>query len=58
LGGDFTSFDSTSVGRIARAGTSGLIDTTFSSGAGANAAIEVIAVDADGEMIVGGYFTT
>lgn len=58
IGGTFSAFDSTSVGRIARANTDGSIDTGFNVGTGFNNAIYSIKVQSDDKILVGGSFTT
>ena len=60
LGGDFTTWNGTTVGRIVRLNSDGTLDTAFTTntGTGANNAIWSIAVQSDGKIVVGGYFTT
>jgi uncharacterized delta-60 repeat protein len=57
LGGDFTSFNGGSHGRIVRLTSTGSVDPTFSPGIGANADVEVILIQPDGKILVGGLFT-
>lgn len=59
IGGNFTTFNGTTVNRIARLISNGNLDTVFNvSGAGANNTVWSIAIQSDGKMIVGGQFTT
>lgn len=58
IGGNFTSYNGTSINRLARINTDGTIDSTFNIGAGFNNTINAIAVQSDGKIIVGGDFTT
>jgi len=58
IGGDFTSYNGTSRNRIARLNSDGSLDLTFNPGAGANNAIVAIAIQNDGQIIIGGGFTS
>ena len=60
VGGDFTYWDGTTVGRIVRLNDNGSRDTAFTTntGTGANSGILVIATDPDQRILIGGYFTT
>jgi uncharacterized delta-60 repeat protein len=59
LAGDFTSYNGTARGYIARANSDGTLDTGFPpTGSGANGSIYTLAVQSDGKMIIGGAFTT
>lgn len=55
--GAFTGVSATSINRIARLETSGSIDATFSVGTGFNLAGNVVNVESDGKIIVGGSFS-
>lgn len=57
VGGDFTSFNGTPCGRIARLNTNGSLDPVFNSSIGANNAIRTLAIDANGFVTAGGMFT-
>lgn len=57
LGGDFTSFNGGSHGRIVRLTSTGSVDPTFSPGIGANADVEVILIQPDGKILLGGLLT-
>ena len=50
--------NATNRNRIARLNTNGVLDTSFDPGTGANDAVSSIALQPDGKVIVGGYFTT
>lgn len=59
IGGSFTTFASTSVGRIARLTSTGSLDTSFNSGGtGFNSNVRAIAIQSDDKILVGGDFTT
>ncbi len=57
ISGDFTSFNGVPRNRIARLHPDGSLDTTFDPGAGADRHINAIAVQADGRILIGGYFS-
>jgi uncharacterized delta-60 repeat protein len=57
-GGSFTSYNGTSVNRIVRLNSNGSIDTSFSVGSGFNNQLQSIAVQSDGKVLVGGWFTS
>lgn len=58
LVGAFITFNGVATGQIVRLKTDGSIDETFSSGGGANAAINEVALQPDGKILIGGDFTT
>jgi uncharacterized delta-60 repeat protein len=58
IGGSFTSYAGTSINRIARINTNGTIDNTFSVGTGFNGTVWSLAVMSNGQIIVGGSFST
>ena len=58
IGGVFTIYNGTGRNFIARLNADGSLDTSFDPGTGANSSIESIAVQADGKIIIGGFFTT
>ena len=60
LGGDFTTFNGTTVNRIARLNADGTLDTTFdtNTGTGANGDVSSIVIQSDNKILVGGTFTT
>lgn len=56
VGGDFTAIDGVERNRIARLTSSGDLDTTFEPGTGPDAAVQAVAVQGDGKIIIGGVF--
>ncbi len=58
VGGLFTNYNGTECNRIARLTHDGLLDTSFNTGAGFNSSVAVVAVQAGGELVVGGHFTS
>jgi uncharacterized delta-60 repeat protein len=58
LGGTFTTVNGVARNRIARLNANGSVDTGFNPGAGANALVRQIAVQTDGRVLLGGFFTT
>jgi len=57
VAGDFTDFNQVVRNRLARLMTNGTLDTTFDPGPGANGAIRAITMQADGRLLIGGFFT-
>jgi uncharacterized delta-60 repeat protein len=57
-GGYFTSYDGTSQNSITRLNSDGTRDTSFTIGTGFDLAINGIAIQSDGKIVVGGYFTS
>ena len=57
IGGDFTSYDGTSINRIARLNEDGTLDSNFYLGSGANATVLSTSIQTDGKIIITGYFT-
>lgn len=58
IGGYFTSYNGISRNRIARLNADGSLDESFNPGTGANNGINSIAIQSDGKIIIGGYFTS
>lgn len=58
IGGNFTTYNGTSRGYIARISDTGALDTTFSPAGGANSTIHSIRTLSGGNLIVSGNFTT
>ena len=60
LGGAFTTYDGTSSPRLARITSAGFLDATFTTniGTGANGAVNAVAVQGDGKILLGGFFTS
>lgn len=55
--GNFSAYNGTSRTRIARLNTNGSNDTTFTTGSGLNSTPNVIEIQSDGKIIIGGFFT-
>jgi len=58
MGGFFTSYNGTGRNRIARLNTDGSLDTGFDPGTGASDDVLAIALQPDGKILMGGYFTS
>ena len=58
IAGQFVTYNGTTRDRIARLNANGSLDTTFDPGTGANSIIEAMALQSDGKILIGGYFTT
>ncbi len=58
IGGDFTSVNGVTRNYIARLNADGSLDTTFNPGAGPNGSVRAIAIQVDGNVVIGGLFTT
>lgn len=58
IGGHFTAYDLVSRNFVARVASDGSLDTSFSSGAGPNAAVFAVAVQPDGRVLIAGQFTS
>ncbi|MBP4138049.1 delta-60 repeat domain-containing protein [Flavobacterium geliluteum] len=58
VAGNFTKFNNQTVGRIVRLMPDGSTDTSFNTGLGADAIIDVIAIQQDGKILAGGRFST
>lgn len=57
IGGSFTSYNGTSVNRVARLLSDGSLDTTFSVGAGPNGTVNALHLSESGdELLIGGNF--
>ncbi|WP_375437797.1 T9SS type A sorting domain-containing protein [uncultured Hymenobacter sp.] len=57
VGGFFNTTDGTSPNRIARLNTNGSLDPTFNVGTGFNFGVRALALQPDGHVLVGGFFT-
>jgi uncharacterized delta-60 repeat protein len=57
MGGVFTSFNGTGRNRIMRLNANGTLDSGFKPGAGADAPVSTVAIQADGNIIIGGSFS-
>jgi uncharacterized delta-60 repeat protein len=58
VAGDFTSIGGVARGRIARLNSDGSLDPSFATGAGGDAPINALSVQTDGNIVIGGDFTT
>jgi uncharacterized delta-60 repeat protein len=58
VSGNFTAYNGTLRGRIARLNSDGTLDSTFSVTAGANASIHDTIIQPDGKILIGGNFVT
>jgi uncharacterized delta-60 repeat protein len=58
VGGAFTTYNGSSAPYIVRLNTDGSIDSTFATGTGFNSSVNSVLVQPDGNVLVGGEFTT
>lgn len=58
VGGAFTSYDGTTFNNIIRLNTDGSIDNTFNVGGGFNSTVNIIFIQPDNKILVGGVFTS
>lgn len=58
IGGSFTNVSGTSRNRIARLNADGSLDSSFNPGTGANGAVRSIALQSDGNVLLGGEFSS
>ena len=58
IGGAFTQYNSQTVNYLVRINTNGSIDNTFNTGVGFNNTVNIINIQSDGKILVGGAFTT
>lgn len=58
LGGTFSQYNGVSRARILRLNVNGILDEIFNPGGGASGPIEAIALQDDGRIIIGGWFTS
>ncbi|WP_166648050.1 T9SS type A sorting domain-containing protein [Hymenobacter sp. UV11] len=59
VGGSFTTYNGVARNRIARLNLDGSLDASFSpTGTGLSAAVNALAIQSDGKIVVGGSFTT
>ena len=58
IGGSFTYYNETARGRIACLNANGSLDISFNPGTGANFDVFTSALQPDGKIIIGGFFTT
>lgn len=57
IAGEFTTFNGTTVNRIARLNPDGTRDLTFSTGSGINGPVYALYLQDDGKILIGGSFT-
>ena len=57
IGGDFTQVNGIPRAHIARLNTNGVVDVSFNPGSGASDRVTTIAVQPDGKILAGGWFT-
>jgi uncharacterized delta-60 repeat protein len=55
--GSFSTFNGVSRNRIARLNADGSLDNSFNPGSGANNSVSAIALQIDGKVLIGGYFS-
>ena len=58
IGGNFTSFNGVTRYHIARLNTDGSLDGTFNPGLGVNGVVRALALQANGQIVIGGSFTS
>jgi uncharacterized delta-60 repeat protein len=58
IGGWFNSYNETTSHNIARLNSDGTLDNTFNTGTGAYGWVKTTAIQSDGKIIIGGYFTS
>jgi len=58
IGGNFTTYNGTSINRIIRLNSDGSVDASFTPGAGASSLVYSTFVQTDGKIIIGGNFTS
>lgn len=58
IGGDFTTFNGIDRNHIARLNVDGSLDLSFNPGVGANESVRAIALQLDGNILIGGIFTS
>ncbi|MDB6034285.1 MAG: hypothetical protein JWM16_4623 [Verrucomicrobiales bacterium] len=57
VGGDFTRFNNVTRNRLARLLPDGSLDSTFNVGQGPNRPLRSLALQPDGKLLIGGFFT-
>ena len=57
VGGNFTDYNGTSKNRIVRLNADGSLDASFLTGTGVNHTLSTIAIQNDGKIIIGGWFS-
>jgi uncharacterized delta-60 repeat protein len=57
VGGDFINYNGTGANYIIRLNSNGSVDSSFVYGSGFNNVVSTIAIQSDGKILIGGYFT-
>lgn len=57
LGGTFTTFNNMPAAHIAKIGSNGVLDQSFGSGLSLNNDVKSLALQSDGKILIGGWFT-
>jgi uncharacterized delta-60 repeat protein len=57
IGGDFITVNGVAKNRIARLNNDGSLDTSFNAGSGADSTVYTMTLQADGKLLIGGFFT-
>jgi len=57
VGGNFTSYNGTTANRIIRLNANGSVDTSFVYGTGFNGTVRIIALQSNGQLLIGGDFS-
>ncbi|MCC2548037.1 T9SS type A sorting domain-containing protein [Hymenobacter sp. BT175] len=57
-GGDFTTYNGSAAGRLARLNADGTRDATFNTTTGFGDTVNALALESDGQVLVGGFFLT
>jgi uncharacterized delta-60 repeat protein len=59
IGGEFPTYNGIARGHVARLNTDGSLDASFlAAGSGASGSVHSLAVQTDGKILIGGYFST
>ena len=58
IAGDFTAYNTNNIVRVARLNSDGSLDTSFNTSSGPDGAVNAVAVDALGRIVIGGSFVT
>ncbi len=58
LGGEFLAYDGNPAARVARLNSNGTLDTSFIVGSGPNNTVRAVAVQPNGQVLIGGDFTS
>ncbi len=58
IGGSLTDYNGTTRNFLARVNADGTLDTAFDPGTGADASVNSVAIQTDGQLVIGGSFTT